>query len=160
MFVSLINCSSSSLFHCSFVVCKDGSCRVSSTTSIVGRACRDATIPYVVGPSCTGEQSCLQANIGSVDSSCIGIASCGGAQLSGVDLINSCNAKVSCNAANANGEIAELIDCCNNVDGQCQGEVGRINIVAAGGSSCVSLTCQTSDKLLLHLSNDSLFSHS
>jgi len=144
LFVSLINyCSSSSLFHCSFVVCKDGSCTGADDS------CRGATIPYVVGPSCTGTEggvSCTGATIGSVDSSCnADFGSCISAQLSGVDLINSCNAQISCNAANANGEIAELIDCCNDVDSQCQVLLGRINIVAAGGPGCVSLTCRTSD---------------
>ena len=121
MFVSLVNyCSSSSLFHCSFVVCKDGSCNGPDS-------CLVATIGSVVGPSCVGSDACFSA------------------KLSGVDLINSCKATVSCNAANANEQIAELIDCCNDVDNQCQGEVGRIDIVAAGGPSCVSLTCRTSD---------------
>lgn len=142
MFVSLINyCSSSSVFHCSFVVCRDGSCTGADS-------CLGATIGSVVGPSCTGtsnSNSCFSAKIGSVDSSCKDDFSCVGAKLSGVDLINSCKATASCNAANANWEIAELIDCCNDQGAQCQSEVGRINIVAAGGPSCVSLTCRTSD---------------
>jgi len=89
-------------------VCKDGSCSKSL-------ACGGATIPYVVGPSCTGgfSSSCQGANIGSVDSSCNDEFSCQGARLSGVDLINSCNASYGCYKANGDGEITELEDCCN-----------------------------------------------
>ena len=131
MFVSLINCSSSSLFHCSFVVCRDGSCGNNI-------ACLNANIGHVVGPSCTGQQfSCTGATIGSVDSSCKDIGSCASTQLSGVDLINSCNADSSCGGANGNGEIAELIDCCNDDDYQCRSKDG-LDIVNAG---CVSYMC-------------------
>ena len=136
-------------------VCKDRSCTGNR------RSCREANIDYVVGPSCRQSDSCRSARIGSVDSSCTSFGSCTNARLSGVDLINSCNEVRACGGnIDGNGEIAELINCCNDESEQCRGEVGRIEIVAAGGSSCVSLTCQTSDKLLLHLSNDSLFSHS
>ena len=96
--------------------------------------CVGATIPYVVGPSCTGGLSCQGATIGSVDSSCNDFGSCISAQLSGVDLINSCNALGSCQSAtNGNGVFDELIDCCNVVL-QCQSKDG-LDIVAAG---CVS----------------------
>ena len=122
LFVSLINyCSSSSLFHCSFVfvVCRDGSCTGPDS-------CLGATIGSVVGPSCTELGSCLSA------------------QFNGVDLINSCNAKVSCNSANGNEVFDELIDCCNKlieidfkVKGQCQSK-GGLDIVDVG---CVSVLC-------------------
>ena len=98
------------------LVCKDGSCNGDF-------ACTNAKIGSVVGPSCTG----------------VGGPACANALLSGVDLIDSCNEFNSCDAANGNGEIAELIDCCNDQGGQCQVKVGRIDIVAAGGPSCVSL---------------------
>jgi len=131
LFVSLINyCSSSSVFHCSFVVCRDGSCTGAES-------CLGATIGSVVGPSCTdsdGIFSCSSAEIGSVDLSCNGFASCFGAKLSGVDLINSCKAKVSCQTAKANGEIDELNDCCNE-ENQCQSIKDGLDIVNAG---CVS----------------------
>ena len=129
-------------------MCKDGSCSK-------GRACGGATIPYVVGPSCKGgsSDSCFRATIGSVYKSCTDDSSCFYAQLSGVDLINSCNVYYGCYKANGNGEIAELIDCCNDDDYQCcnydndlnrcRGEVGRNDIVDAGGDNCVSLTCRT-----------------
>ena len=113
----------------SFLVCKDGSC---GDGSCVG-ACFQANIDYVVGPSCTGVNSCLDATIGSVDSSCNSSASCVFAQLSGVDLINSCNADSSCDGANGNEAFDELIDCCNVVV-QCR-NVDGFDIVAAG---CVS----------------------
>ena len=129
MFVSLINCSSSSLFHCFFVVCRDGSC--------VGSACLNANIGHVVGPSCTGGYSCTGATIGSVDSSCNDEDSCNSAQLSGVDLINSCNKVAACIAVNGNGVFDELINCCNDAALQCYNDVG-FDIVNAG---CVSYMC-------------------
>jgi len=131
LFVSLINCSSSSLFHCSFVVCRDGSC--GSTN-----ACLAASIDCVVGPSCKNQQSCVGATIGSVDSSCNGngINGCFGAELSGVDLINSCNAFRACLATSGDGAFDELIDCCNE-DDQCFIKDG-LDIVNAG---CVSYMC-------------------
>ena len=134
MFVSLINyCSSSSLFHCSFVVCKDGSCSGGSDV------CYDAEIDYVVGPSCTDVASCLGAEIGSVDLSCKDEDSCRGAQLGGVDLINSCNKDSSCKDTDVNGVgvFDELIDCCNDIDEQCKDKEG-LGIVNAG---CVSYMC-------------------
>ena len=96
-------------------MCKDNSC--SSDTF----ACTVATIPYVVGPSCTGVRSCSGAQIGSVDSSCRGPSSCANAQLSDVDLINSCNKEHACQSANGTEAITELIDCCNEEDRQCFG---------------------------------------
>ena len=77
---------------------------------------------------------CLTAATLFVDSSCKDDYSCFVAQLSGADLINSCNAFASCTAANANGAIAELIDCCND-DSQCQSIKDGLDIVADG---CVS----------------------
>ena len=101
-------------------------------------ACNGAQIPYIVGPSCTGVNSCGGATIGSVDSSCNGYVSCYTAQLSGVDLINSCNKDYSCYLTKGNGEVTKLNDCCNdeaiNQLGQCLYEEG-LDIVAAG---CVS----------------------
>jgi len=136
LFVSLINyCSSSSLFHCSFVVCKDGSCGGGS-----GGACFDATIPYVVGPSCTGGSSCQSAKIGSADSSCNNFGSCNSAQLSGVDLINSCNNLQLVCFNTIYDEVTELIDCCNDDNSQCKDKVGA-NIVAAGCVSYCLLYC-------------------
>ena len=110
-------------------------------------ACFNATIPYVVGPSCIDQGSCRNATIGSVDSSCnergscssaqIGsvnnsckdVSSCKSTQLSGVDLINSCQKSSACQATGRGGAFDELINCCNdepNVNGfgKCQGLVG------------------------------------
>lgn len=151
-------------------MCKDGSCSGSS-------ACYNATIPYVVGPSCTGEESCYKAKIGSAyksctdrfacqnvqigsaDSSCYYVASCEGAQLSGVDLINSCNKRGTCIGVDGNGDIIELIDCCNIRDAPCYMLTGD-NIIANGGATCVSYYSSVLIGLYLSLSNDSLFSHS
>ena len=87
-----------------------------------------------MGPSCTGSQSCRDAQIGSVDSSCSGLGSCRDAQLRGVDLINSCNTEYGCLSANGNYAFDELVDCCNDQTDQCDGKDG-LDIVAAG---CVS----------------------
>ena len=134
MFVLLINCSSYSL-HCSFVfvVCRDGSCSG-------GYACFFGAIGYVAGPSCSGGISCSDAKIGSVYKSCKDdnfLSSCTGAQLIGVDLINSCNGPSACYYSYGNGVLTELIGCCNNYIAQCQDKVGT-DIVAAGGPNCVS----------------------
>lgn len=147
--VTYFNRSSSSL-SITCEVCKDGSCSDNY-------ACYEAIIDYVVGPSCTGEYSCYEANIdsvdsscteedscfrariGSVDSSCKESVSCSGALFSGVDLINSCNGGGSCVGANDVGAFDELIDCCND-DTQCEDKDG-LDIVDAGGPSCVSSTC-------------------
>jgi len=110
-------------------VCKDYSC---SDPTDNGRTCYNATIPYVVGPSCTGRFSCRNAKIGSADSSCTDGNSCQSALFSGVDLINSCNEFAACYEANGNGAFDELIDCCNEVgqcedcDGQCEDKEGLI----------------------------------
>jgi len=136
----------SSYFSLSFPVCKDGSCGDAYS-------CYGATIPYVVGPSCTGRESCefarigsavsscnkssscRNAQIGSVDSSCTSTSSCFEAQLKGIELINSCNAGSVCKNTNKKGgSINPLIDCCNDEAGQCRGEYGN-DIVADG---CVS----------------------
>jgi len=66
--------------------------------------------------------------------SCRGRFSCLFAQLSGVDLINSCNKKDSCAFSNGNDEVTGLIDCCNDEEEQCQDKEG-LDIVNAG---CVS----------------------
>ena len=125
-------------------LCRDGSC---GSNLGLGRACEGATIGSVVGPSCTGTQSCLGADIDSVDLSCRGRGgnSCNNAQLSGVDLIDSCNAinVASCLNTNINIDILpevteltiELIDCCNDVN-NCQGLTG-INIFAGCVSYCL-----------------------
>ena len=137
MFVSLINyCSSSSLFHCSFVVCKDGSCSGDDNDY----ACLGATIGSVVGPSCQDEFSCYRAQIGSVDSSCKASSSCIYAQLSDVDLINSCNKEDACAFTNGNEAFDDLIDCCNDEVEQCKDDVGA-DIVAAGCVSYCLLYC-------------------
>jgi len=94
----------------------------------------------VVGPSCTGFFSCSGATIGSVYKSCRGDYSCLSAELSGVDLINSCNKELSCEATNRDGAFTELIDCCNDDNSQCKDKDG-LDIVDAGGPSCVSSTC-------------------
>jgi len=87
----------------------------------------------VVGPSCTDEFSCRDAQIGSVDSSCRDPVSCFQAQLSGVDLINSCNDNLACKDTARGGAFDELIDCCNE-DDQCKDKDG-LDIINAG---CVS----------------------
>ena len=66
--------------------------------------------------------------------------SCEDALLSGVDLINSCNALFSCSGANGNEAFDELVDCCNDDPDQCKDEK-RLGIVRAGGPDCVSCTC-------------------
>lgn len=127
-------------------MCKDGSC-----SGGIGAACYGATIPYVVA-SCTGGGSCNSARIGSAVSSCKERGSCfdtqlrsaykscndkfscQSAQLSGVDLINSCNKDLSCLQTNGNGEDFELTDCCNGYE-QCTFEEGADAFYAAG---CVS----------------------
>ena len=126
-------------------MCKDNSCSDNL-------ACRDATIPYVVGPSCSGYSSCFVAEIGSVDSSCKVSFSCADAQLSGVDLLSSCNKVFACRETNGDG-VTELIDCCNDEDGQCFDKEG-LDIVEKG---CVSHMCTAF--ICLYLSNDSLFSY-
>ena len=116
----------------SFIVCKDATC----TGSFY--ACQNANIPYAVGPSCSGELgSCNTATIGSADSSCTDSYSCSGAQLSGVDLIDSCNVYRSCYKINDNGDqISELINCCKEEE-QCLKYIGADTIYAA----CVSHIC-------------------
>ena len=122
-----------------------------------------ATIGYVVGPSCTGSDSCFNAKIGSAVSSCTKEGSCQDAQLSSVDLTNSCNKVSSCYNTNGNEEDFELIDCCNdepidNVDvGQCENKVGADAIYIAGfvSFSCICVCMCAS----LFVNNDSrLFS--
>ena len=135
-------------------VCKDNSCNNNE-------ACIGANIDYVVGPSCGRERSCAFATIGSVDSGCgrggsissrfmcqaatIGsvVSSCNDefsclrAQLSGVDLINSCNAVNSCQDTKGYGAFEELIDCCSDQSSQCIDKDG-LDIVVDG---CVSVKC-------------------
>ena len=124
-------------FSISSKVCKDMSCSD-------GFSCSRATIGYVVGPSCTGYDSCFKAKIGSAILSCKDEYSCNSAQLNGIDLVNSCNTNYSCYNTNGNDEDFELIDCCNdepidNVDvGQCENKVGAGAIYNAG---CVSFSC-------------------
>ena len=149
LFVSLINCSSSSLFHCSFVVCRDGSCSNDGSTSYLGGACQSASIPFVVGPSCTDTTSCRSAQIGSVDSSCTGADSCLFAEFMEADLINSCKKEDSCYIAKGRGLFTKLEDCCND-EFQCKFREGI----------CVSFYCVLILFLIAFLSNDSLFSHS
>ena len=96
----------------------------------------NATIPYVVA-SCIGTGggvSCTNAEIGSVDSSCNGNASCNLAELNGVDLIDSCNEFLACRDTDSDREITELNDCCNDAAFQCEGKAG-FDIVTDG---CVS----------------------
>ena len=120
-----------------------------------------ATIPYVVGPSCTGRFSCRNAKIGSADSSCTDGNSCQSALFSDVDLINSCNELASCYEANGNGAFDELIDCCNDVrqcgdcDGQCEDKEG-LDIVDSGCVIVIVYCTACSCRLPLHLSNDLL----
>ena len=177
MFVSLINyCSSSSLFHCSFVVCRDGSCGG-------GGACFDANIDYVLGPSCTGTTSCFLAKIGSayrsclgpdsclsatigsaynscfsrdscndatidsVDSSCLMRKSCYYLELSEADLINSCKKEKACNYADGEGLITKLDDCCNE-DEQCEYKEGT-DIYAYCVSYCLLCTYSVFDCLFV-----------
>ena len=134
------------LYCCLLLVCKDTSCNGGNGAfgGDLANACLNARIDYIVGPSCTDFGSCASATIGSVGSSCNGFASCGDFQLGGVDLINSCNAEDSCSEADGNGAFDVLIDCCNDepIDsiGQCQDKDG-LDIVNAGGPSCVSSTC-------------------
>ena len=135
-------------------VCKDKSCNNIE-------ACIGANIDYVVGPSCNRERSCAFATIGSVDSgcgtgsssssrfmceaatigsvvsSCTDDQSCRGAQLSDVDLINSCNADTACRSVKGYGAFEELIDCCNDAVFQCKDKDG-LDIVVDG---CVSVKC-------------------
>ena len=110
-------------------MCKDDSCKGLG-------ACLGATIDYVVGPSCTSDTggACKDAQIGSVDSSCRASGSCGSAQLSGVNLINSCNRGFACKDTNGNDEDFELSNCCNDKDYQCDGKTGKDAIFTA----CVS----------------------
>ena len=123
-----ITYSSPSFLPC--LVCKDDSCSGDSD------ACLAADIDYVVGPSCTGTDSCNRAGIGSVDSSCKDVASCASARrLSGVELINSCNKFNSCADTNGYDEHIKLSNCCNDEVGQCQFKDGLDDIVNAG---CVS----------------------
>jgi len=119
------------LFFSTCEVCKDGSC----SSGGGGGACYGGTIPYVIGPSCTGDGSCDGAIIGSVDSSCKETASCLSAQLSDVDLINSCNDNNACQSVNGDRAFDELIDCCND-NNQCK-DKDELDIVAAGCVSCV-----------------------
>jgi len=153
-------------------VCKDDSCNNNE-------ACIGANIDYVVGPSCDRERSCAFATIGSVDSgcgrgssssskfscqaatigsvvsSCTDYQSCERAQLSGVDLINSCNAFLSCQDTKGYGAFEELIDCCSDQSFQCTDKDG-LDIVVDG---CVSI-CLSVLLCCLCLSNESHFSHS
>jgi len=144
---------SSSLSTC--LVCKDKSC-------FNFDACRGANIDYVVGSSCNSYGSCEFATIGSVDSgcredsssssskfscqaatigsvvsSCNDYTSCRGAQLSGVDLINSCNADNACKDTKGYGAFEELINCCSDEVNQCFNKDG-LDIVVDG---CVSVKC-------------------
>ena len=112
------------------LVCKDESCSGDN-------ACREATIDYVVGTSCS-DYSCWRAKIGSVDSSCKDDRSCSEAQLNGVDLVNSCNKSKACYKTKGKEEIFDLIGCCNESIKQCYQEEGA-DIYAAGG--CVSYMC-------------------
>lgn len=105
-------------------------------------SCSRATIPYVVGPSCTGQLSCNDAQIGSAYRSCTEYGSCDFALLSGVDLIDSCNKEFSCRETNGKGEITELVGCCIDKDYQCFGREGD-NIVADGCVSYVYIDTNT-----------------
>lgn len=119
-------------------MCKDLSCGGIRNPN---GACLGATIPYVVGPSCTEEGSCFSAEIGSVDLSCNGDGSCTGAQLSGVDLIYSCNrGYYSCQGAGGGDEdFNELIGCCNDEDEQCKDKNG-LGIIRVGYCASVSVS--------------------
>ena len=103
-------------------------------------ACYGATIPYVVGPSCTEEGSCSDSNIGSVDLSCNEYGSCTGARLSGVDLIYSCNNRDACiRAGGGDEDFNELIGCCNDEDEQCKDKNG-LGIIRVGYCASVSVS--------------------
>ena len=104
-------------------MCKDGSCK---DNSFDFGACYDATIDYVVGPSCKSGGSNYYP--------------CRYASLSGVTLINSCNGGYSCYNIDGDEQFSELNDCCN-ANRQCQGKEG-LAIVTAGGPNCVSLYVQ------------------
>ena len=99
-----------------------------SVIFLLGNACSDmAKIPYIVGPSCTDDNSCRGATIGSVDSSCNGYGSCRGAtigsaykscteeqscfdaQIGSVD--SSCKDRSSCQRAQLSG--VDLTNSCN-----------------------------------------------
>ena len=122
----------------SCVVCRDLSCNGGNTSN---GACYRATIPYVVGPSCTSTSAtnpaCFGAQISSAVSSCKDLSSCRYARIADVDLINSCNNREACQNVNrftfGAYPFDELIDCCNE-DRQCNGIAG-LDIVNAG---CVS----------------------
>jgi len=105
-----------------------------------GNSCPGANIGNAT-LSCLKSRACEDATIGSVESSCTLSRSCRYAQLSGVDLIDSCQAEEGadsnrygcCQDINGDGVITELIGCCNEVE-QCRDEVGY-GIYEAG---CVS----------------------
>ena len=118
----------------------------------------DTKIDYVVGPSCSGGESCARAQIGSAYRSCRGMySSCYKAQLSGVDLIDSCNADYACiSAATGNPFVYELINCCNDEE-SCSGIFNGKERPYPAEWGCVSCYCDRCFFFFLHLSNSSIF---
>jgi hypothetical protein len=63
--------------------------------------------------------------------------SCFQAQLGNVDLINSCNDRGACRDTNRDGAFDELIDCCNDVNNQCEDKEGLDTVNAGCVSYCL-----------------------